>query len=215
MTASSTGEDDPAMNEPQHGLAEGGGTRQGGQNGSGPRPEPATELAPAAEVERFSVVVIGGGQTGLAAGYELAQRGIDFVVLESGSRLGETWRPRWDPRRVFTPARYDGLPGLPYQGDERTYPTQEQLADYLEEYAERFGIPVRLGSHVLGLTSSGRGHVLVECADGSIMADQVIVATDVHATQPRPSDALDPRLIELRRGEYRSLSQLQGFLILG
>ena len=59
--------------------------------------------------------------------------------------------------------------------------------------------------------------MLVECADGSVMADQVIVATDIHATQPRPSDDLDPQLIHLRAGEYRSLSQLQtgGVLVVG
>jgi putative flavoprotein involved in K+ transport len=162
-------------------------------------------------------VVIGGGQTGLAAGYDLAQRGIDFVILERGSRLGENWRPRWDPLRLFTPARYEGLPGLPFHGEERTYPTKDQMTDYLEKYAERLGIPVRLGINVLGLARNGRGQFVVECADRRIMANQVIVATDVHATQRRPSYDLDLRIIQLRAGDYRSLSQLQagGVLVVG
>lgn len=127
--------------------------------------------------QRFSVVVIGGGQAGLAAGYHLAQRGIDFVILERESRLGESWRRRWDSLRVFTPARYDGLPGWPFPGEERTYPTKEQMADYLEKYAERFGLPVRLGIEVLGVTRTARGLLVVEWVAGSMEADQVIVAT--------------------------------------
>jgi putative flavoprotein involved in K+ transport len=102
--------------------------------------------------------VIGGGQAGLAAGYDLAQRAIDFVILEKGARLGESWRRRWDSLRLFTPARYDGLPGWPFPGDERTYPTKDQMADYLEKYAERFRLPVRLGIDVLGLARNERGY---------------------------------------------------------
>jgi flavin-dependent dehydrogenase len=68
-------------------------------------------------LERFSVVVIGGGPTGLATGYDLSQRGVDFVILERGGRLGEHWRPGWDPTRMFTPARFAGLPGSPFQGE--------------------------------------------------------------------------------------------------
>src|ERR1051325_10845660 len=115
MTTVPVGEDDLTMKEPQQHLTEGGGT-----------------------LERFSVVVIGGGQTGLAAGYELVKRGIDFIILERGSRLGEHWRTRWDSLRVFTPARFGGLPGLPFHGDEGRNLTQDQMSEYLERYAERF-----------------------------------------------------------------------------
>jgi putative flavoprotein involved in K+ transport len=153
MLAIGTGEQDVAVDEAHHGVNDG---------------EP---------IERFSVVVIGGGQAGLAAGYDLSQRGIDFVILERGSRLGENWRPQWDPLRLYTPARYDGLPGLPFPREEGTYPTKDQMADYLEEYAERFGLPVRLGITVLALTKNERGQFVVECTGRRILADQVIVAT--------------------------------------
>src|SRR5437867_3580768 len=82
---------------------------------------------------------------GLAAGNELAQRGIDFVILEKGRRLGENWRPRWDSLRLFTPDRFDGLPGFPFQGEEGRHLTKHQMSEYLEQYAQRFGLPVRLG----------------------------------------------------------------------
>jgi choline dehydrogenase-like flavoprotein len=99
------------MNQPQQGVTERGDTPDVRWNDSGFHSEPATELAPSTDVERFSLVVIGGGQAGLAAGYDLAQRAIDFVILEKGARLGESWRRRWDSLRLFTPAHYDGLPG--------------------------------------------------------------------------------------------------------
>ena len=59
-------------------------------------------------------LVVGGGQAGLATGYHLRRRGADFVILEAHERIGESWRRRWDTLRVFTPARNDGLPGLPF-----------------------------------------------------------------------------------------------------
>jgi putative flavoprotein involved in K+ transport len=127
--------------------------------------------------ERFSVVVIGGGQTGLAAGYDLARRGVEFVILEREFRLGANWRPRWDPRRLHTPGRFDGLPGLPFHGEEGTYPTKDQMAGYLEQYVQRFGLPVRLGIDVVAVRRNACGLFVVECAHSRILADQVIVAT--------------------------------------
>jgi putative flavoprotein involved in K+ transport len=151
-----------------------------------------------AVIERFSVVVIGAGQAGLAAGYELAQCGINFVVLERESRLGENWRPGWDSRRLFTPARYGGLPGWPFEGEEGTYPTKDQMTDYLEKYAERFGLPVRLGINVLGVASDEHGQFVVECADRRILADEVIVTT---ASLPlNAPHLLGPGIAVSRRG---------------
>jgi putative flavoprotein involved in K+ transport len=185
MTTVPVGEDDLTMKEPQQDLTEGGGT-----------------------LERFSIVVIGGGQTGLAAGYELVKRGIDFVILERGSRLGEHWRPRWDSLRVFTPARFDGLPGLPFHGDEGRNLTKDQMSGYLEKYAERFALPVQLGVNVLGLSADEGGQIVVECEHRRIVADKVIVATAFQKARPRTTLGLEPRMIRLRPGEYRTLGQL-------
>lgn len=158
-------------------------------------------------LERFRVVVIGGGPTGLATGYELTQRGVDFVILERGGRLGEDGRPAWDAVRMFTPARFDGMPGLPFRGDGRLV-TKDQMSEYLEQYAERFGLPVRLGINVLGLSVDEHGRILVECEHSRLVADQVIVASELQATQLRTKDDSHRRMIELRAGEYRTLSQL-------
>lgn len=177
--------EDLAMNEPEQGVAEAKGT-----------------------LERFSVLVVGGGLTGLTAGYELRQRGIDFVILERGSRLGETWRPRWDAVRLFTPARFAGLPGFPFHGAEGSYLATDQISEYLERYAEQFDLPVRLGIDVLGLTLDERGQLLVEWQHGRLVADQVIVATDLQTARRTTRHDRDRRVIQLRVGEYRTLTQL-------
>ena len=65
-------------------------------------------------VLRYDTIVIGGGQAGLAVGHHLAKRDIDFVILEGAPRLGDSWRNRWDSLQLFTPARYSGLPGMPF-----------------------------------------------------------------------------------------------------
>lgn len=159
-------------------------------------------------LERFSIVVIGGSPPGLAAAYELAQRGIDFVILERCGRLGENWRPRWDPVRPFTPARFDGLPGFPFDGEQGKYLTRDRMSQYLERYAERFRLPVRLGIRVFGVRPDERGQILVEWEHGGLVADQVIVATELQAAQRKTTNDWDRRMIQLRAGEYRTLSQL-------
>src|SRR6266498_744032 len=102
----------------------------------------------ASAAEQFDTVVIGGGQAGLAVGYHLARRGQRFVILDANQRIGDPWRSRWESLRLFTPARYDGLPGMPFPAPAFSYPTKDQVADYLEAYAARFDLPVRSGVRV-------------------------------------------------------------------
>src|SRR5512133_1796236 len=115
-----------------------------------------------AQVDRLDVIVIGGGQAGLSAGYYLKQNGARFVILDANDRIGGSWRTRtWDSLRLFTPVRYNGLPGWPFPGPGWSYPTARETADYLEAYANRFDLPVRLGTSVDRLTKAG-GRYLVE-----------------------------------------------------
>ena len=160
--------------------------------------------------QRFDVVVVGGGQAGLAAGFHLAKRNIDFVILDAYPRVGEAWRKRWSALRLFTPARLDGLPGMPFPAPSGALPTKDELADYLERYVEHHKLPLRLGIHVDSLSHEGDGYVLT-AGDRRFEADQVVVATGGHPTPRRPDFAsgLDPEIVQLHSADYRDPSQLQ------
>ena len=159
---------------------------------------------------RVEVVVIGAGQAGLAIGHFLARAGRRFVILEAGESVGTAWRGRWDSLVLFTPRRYDALPGLPFPGEPDGYPGRDEVVAYLEQYARTFDLPVRLRSQVRSLQAEDDGFVL-ELADGRrVAADQVVVATGpFHVpSMPALSDELDPALFQAHSAAYRSPSRV-------
>src|SRR3954469_10904957 len=157
---------------------------------------------------RLDVAVIGGGQAGLAIGHFLARAGRRFLILEAGESVGTAWRERWDSLVLFTPRRYDALPGLPFPGDPGGYPGRDEVVAYLEQYARTFDLPVRFRSQVRSLEAGDDGFVL-ELADGRrVEADQVVVATGpFHVpSMPALADELDPALFQAHSVAYRSPS---------
>jgi putative flavoprotein involved in K+ transport len=159
--------------------------------------------------ETHQAVIVGGGQAGLAMGHALAGAGVDFVILDANAHVGDAWRNRWDSLRLFTPAAHDGLPGLPFPAAKAEFPTKDQMADYLEAYAKRFGLPVRLGVAVDRLTRDGNRY-LVTAGDRRFQAAQVVVATGAYQRPVIPSFAsqLDPSIVQLHSAAYRNPSQL-------
>src|SRR5580765_6730539 len=93
-------------------------------------------------------IVIGGGQAGLAVGYHLAKRGVSFQILDANARVGDAWRNRWDSLRLFSHAKFDGLDGMGFPAARNSFPSKDDMADYLEAYAKRFELPVRTGVRV-------------------------------------------------------------------
>src|SRR5436190_13539441 len=85
-------------------------------------------------VTRKPVIVIGGGQAGLSVGYYLKSLGVDFLILDASARIGDAWRNRWDGLKLFSPAMYDGLDGMPFPAPKYDFPTKDQMADYLGAY---------------------------------------------------------------------------------
>ena len=151
------------------------------------------------------VVIIGAGQAGLALGYHLARQGRDFTILEAAPELGAAWRSRWDSLKLFTPARYDGLPGRDFPGSPDSYPSRDEVVDYLTAYAHDFDLPVELNSAVRGLRRTENGYV-VELDDRTIDTAQVVIATGPFQTPRMPvelADALDPRVVQMHSSDYR------------
>ena len=169
--------------------------------------------APAANLERpeyVDVLVIGAGQAGLAVGWHLREQGItSFLLLDAGPEVGHMWRSRWDSLRLFTPAEYDALPGTPFPAPAGTYPTKDEVADYLRGYAAAFELPVRLNTRVTRLTKTG-DTFHADTSTGPITAGQVVIATGPFQTPIVPTLArhLAADVIQLHSADYRNPDQL-------
>jgi putative flavoprotein involved in K+ transport len=172
-------------------------------------PETSREQSVAGPGQRFEVVVIGGGQAGLAVGHFLADQGRRFVILDAADSVGAAWRGRWDSLVLFTPRRYDALPGLEFPGDPDGYPTRDEVVAYLEHYAATFGLPVELNSAVRSL-SAGDGRFLIDLDDRRLEADQVVVATGPFQVPyvPPLADQLGDEVVQCHAVGYRRPSDI-------
>ena len=157
----------------------------------------------------YDVIVIGAGQAGLAAGYYLQRAGLRFVLLDGATHIGDSWRRRWDSLRLFTPARYSALPGLEFPGAPYSLPTKDDVAAYLERYADRFRLPVRLGVRVAMLQRKGNVF-LVSTNQGVLTASSVIVATGGNQRPRVPEFAADlsADVRQIHSSSYRNPDQL-------
>jgi putative flavoprotein involved in K+ transport len=159
----------------------------------------------------LDAVVIGGGQAGLAIAWHLQRQDLRFVVLEAESELGHTWRDRWDSLKLFTPAQYDGLPGMPFPAPADTYPTKDPVADYLQTYVTALGLPVRLNARVTSLTRTDDGFQ-VRTADDTFQARQIVVATGPFQVPfvPPTAQGLEPSVTQVHSATYRNPQALPG-----
>ncbi|MFF9336633.1 ArsO family NAD(P)H-dependent flavin-containing monooxygenase [Streptomyces albogriseolus] len=127
--------------------------------------------------QHTDVVVIGGGQAGLAAGYHLRRQGLDFVVLDAQATPGGAWQHTWDSLHLFSPAAFSSLPGRlmpPQPGEE--YPEAGHVVAYLSDCEQRYDLPVQRPVQVIGVHDEGR-LLRVETDSGTWHARAVISAT--------------------------------------
>jgi putative flavoprotein involved in K+ transport len=162
------------------------------------------------DAERVETVIVGAGQAGLSVGHHLAKRDRPFLILDANERVGDNWRRHWDSLRLYSPACLDGLPGMPFPAPAWSFPTKDQTADYLEQYATRFELPIRGGTRVEGLSKNGQGYV-VACGDRRFEAENVVVATGTFGRPHTPAFAaeLDRGILQLHSCEYKNPASLR------
>lgn len=152
----------------------------------------------------YEMVVVAAGQAGLAMGYFLSRQRRRFVILDRADSIAAAWRERWESLTLFTPRRYNSLPGLPFPGDRDGYPDRDEVIAYLEGYAERFELPIELNSNVRRLTAADGGFLL-EVDGRTIAADQAVVATGPFQAPyvPELADRLAPDVFQTHSTGYR------------
>ena len=162
------------------------------------------------ETKRYQVIVIGGGQAGLATGYYLLKAGARFLILDASQRIGDSWRSRWDSLRLFTPCKYSSLPGFAFPAPQYSFPTKDEMGDYLEQYASHFRLPVRSGVRVNALWREGLIYK-VRSGNEIFEAEHVVVAMSNYQHPKIPSFAgeLDKHITQFHSSAYKSPSQLQ------
>jgi putative flavoprotein involved in K+ transport len=162
--------------------------------------------------QHIETLIIGAGQAGLSTGYHLQRRGRPFLIVDGAERVGDNWRHQWDTLRLYTPAKYDGLPGLPFPADDPWhFPGKDEVAAYLEQYALHFDLPVRMSTRIDRLRAGPDGGYVATIGADTITCDNVVVATGTFGRTPFvPAFAtdLDPSITQLHSSEYRRPDQL-------
>lgn len=171
--------------------------------------------ATSARSHPLDVLVIGAGQSGLAVAWHLARRNLRFLVVDAAAEIGSSWRTRWDSLRLFTPAEFSSLPGMPFPAAAGTYPTKDEVADYLCSYAQAHDLPVLLNTAVDRLTRAD-GLFTAHTSHGPLQARHVVVATGAfqRPAVPAIAAALPTEVPQLHSSEYRNPRQLPGGRVL-
>ncbi len=123
------------------------------------------------------VIIIGAGQSGLAAARAARDAGLDPVVLEAGTGRSGSWPSYYDSLTLFSPARYSSMPGFPFPGDPDRYPTRDEVAAYLDSYADHVGVEVRTGTRVDQVSADGSGFVVHTAGGEELPASGVVAAS--------------------------------------
>ena len=163
------------------------------------------------DTTRIQTVIIGAGQAGLATGYHLRRRGRPFVILDGAARVGDNWRRQWDSLRLYSPAQYDGLPGLPFPARRWSFPGKDEVGNYLESYAATFDLPVHLETRVTALDADGDGF-RVTTDRGTWLCDNVVVATGTFGRTPCVPDVagqVDPSVLQLHSSDTDVLHHMR------
>ena len=155
--------------------------------------------------DRYDVVVVGGGQAGLALGYFLARDGRRFTILEVAGAPAAAWRKRWDSLKLFTPVRYDSLPGLGFPAIPMPIPAVTRSSTTSRATWSTSTCPSSLDSEVLAVRAGDDGGFVVELRDRAYAAEQVVIATGPFQTPrvPAIAEQLDASIVQMHSTDYR------------
>lgn len=161
--------------------------------------------------QHIETLIIGAGQAGLATGYHLQRLARPFLIVDGNERIGDNWRCHYDSLRLYSPAKHDGLPGMPFEADPGHFPGKDEVAAYLEAYAVRFDLPVRLQTRVDRLTARPDGGFTARLGDETLTCDNVVLATGTFGRTPNVPDVaarVAPGIRQLHSTEYKNPGQL-------
>jgi putative flavoprotein involved in K+ transport len=159
--------------------------------------------------ESLDVLIIGGGQAGLAMGYQLQEAGLRYLIVDQHTRTGDSWRERFDSLVLFTPRAYSALPGLPVPGDPDGYPTKDEIAGYLESYAAHFRLPIAFRTGIERLEQQDGIYTATTTTGRIISARAVVIATGAFQQPAIPGIARHCRdeVVQLTPASYRNPQQ--------
>jgi putative flavoprotein involved in K+ transport len=163
-------------------------------------------------IQRIETLIVGAGQAGLATGHHLARLGRDFLVVDGNRRIGDNWRAHYESLRLYSPAKFDGLPGMEFPGEPWHFPGKDEVADFLEQYAVEQDLPVRMQTRVDRLVPRDGGGFTAHLGSEVVECDNVVVATGTFGRTPLVPDvasSVDPEIRQLHSTTYKSPEQLR------
>lgn len=160
-------------------------------------------------IRMIDLIIIGAGQAGLTMGYYLKQEGYNFLLLEAGKQVGDSWRNRYDSLQLFTPRSYSSLPGMALIGEKNEFPYKDEIATYLEEYARHFQLPVQLQTEVLKIKKEKEIFELHTPTE-VLQTKKVIIASGGFQQPfiPSVSANLSSHIFQIHSSQYKSSPQI-------
>ncbi|WP_405144377.1 NAD(P)/FAD-dependent oxidoreductase [Sphaerisporangium sp. NBC_01403] len=132
----------------------------------------------------MDTIIIGGGQSGLAAARTLLDAGLVPVILEAGDHATGSWPHYYDSLTLFSPARFSSLPGMPFPGDPDHYPHRDEAVDYLQRYADDLQVEIRTRTRVTSVEVDDAGGFIVHTANGDQLPTAGVVAASGSFANP-------------------------------
>ena len=162
-------------------------------------------------MQKYDVVVVGGGQSGLSVGYYLRRTGLKYVILDQEEKPGSAWQHTWKSLRLFSPAKWSSLPGVMMAGGPDYYPTRDETIEYLRNYENKYKLQVKRPVRVHSVKKEDELFRL-NTSEGEYQARAIVSAT---GTFRKPYLPEVPGMNEfegtiIHSSEYRSPEPLEG-----